>query len=108
MNPMKKVMIFSALITAPIVIALFIWLVPAIIDGQKWAAFSKVQDNKPRLSITEVENLMGHPDSIDQSESADQTVAGSVYHYHTHSRDMKVIFVNGIVFGTQFVPSTKS
>ena len=41
---------------------------------------------------------MGRPASIEQSQSADQTISGSVYHYPSGSGDMKVTFINGTVF----------
>jgi hypothetical protein len=114
MNPMKKVMIFSALIMAPIVIALAIWLVPAVLTAEKSAkfmsAFEKIHETKPPLSIAQVEQLMGRPATIEQSETADQTITGTVYHYPypAHGQDFKVVFVNGVVFGTQFIPLAKS
>jgi len=108
MNPMKKVMIFSALIMAPIVIAVVIWLVPTVIHAQQFAAFSKVQDEKHALTTTEVEKLMGRPASIEQSQSADQTITGSVYHYPIPEGDMKVTFINGTVFKAEFVSGAKS
>jgi cytoskeletal protein RodZ len=114
MNPMKKVMIFSAFIMAPVVIALAIWLVQAVLMAEQTAkfmsAFDKIHETKPPLSIAQVEQLMGRPASIEQSESADQTVTGAVYHYPypAHGQDFKVIFVHGVVFGTQFVPLAKS
>ena len=114
MNPMKKVMIFSALIMTPIIVALAIWLVPAVLTAFSTAkflsAFETIHKTKPPLSIAQVEQLMGRPARIEQSESADQTVTGVVYHYPhpEHGQDFKVIFVNGVVFGTQFVPIAKS
>jgi hypothetical protein len=117
MNPMKKVMIFSALIMAPIVIALAIWLVPAGITAYKaqWfmSAFEKINYSKPPLTKTQVEQLMGRPIRIEQSESADQTVTGAVYHYPISPpgrdvRDFQVIFVNGVVFHTAIPSPTKS
>jgi hypothetical protein len=114
MNPMKKVMIFSALIMAPIVIALAIWLVSTVLIAEKSAkflsAFEKINETKPPLSIAQVEQLMGQPASIEQSESADQTVTGEVYHYPAYppGADFKVVFVNGVVFRTAIPAATKS
>jgi hypothetical protein len=115
MSPMKKVMIFSALIMAPIVIALAIWLVLAVLMAEKAAwflsAFEKINESKPALTVAQVEQLMGHPASIEQSQSADQTVSGTVYHYPTYppGGDFKVIFINGVVFHTALPPySAKS
>ena len=114
MSAMKKVMIFSALIMAPIVLALAIWLGSAVLtafsNAKFMSSFEKIHETKPPLSIAQVEQLMGRPANIEQSESADQTVTGAVYHYPhpEHGQDFKVIFVNGVVFGTQFVPIAKS
>jgi len=108
MNPMKKVMVFSALIMAPIFIAVAIWLVPAVIHAQQFAVFSKVQDEKPAPTVAEVEKLMGRPANIEQSQSADQTISGEVYHYPSGSNDMKVTFINGTVFKAELVSGTKS
>jgi hypothetical protein len=114
MSPLKKIMIFSALITAPIVIALAVWLVPAVLMAEKSAkfmsAFEKINKTKPALTVAQVEQLMGRPTSIEQSETADQTVSGEVYHYPTYppGGDFKVIFVNGVVFHTAIPATTKS
>jgi hypothetical protein len=114
MSPLKKIMIFSALIMAPIVIALAIWLIPAVLMAEKSAkfmsTFEKINETKPALTIAQVEQLMGRPLRIEQSETADQTVTGEVYHYPTYppGGDFKVIFVNGVVFGTALPIYTKS
>jgi hypothetical protein len=106
MNPMKKIMIFSALITAPIVLAVVIWLASSVLLAFKAAKFmsdfQKINETKPPLSIAQVEQLMGPPISIEQSETADQTITGAVYHYPTYppGGDFKVIFVNGVVLNT--------
>ena len=106
MSPMKKIRIFSALVMALIVIALAIWLVPAMLMAEKSAkflsAFEKIHQTQPPLSIAQVEQLVGRPASIEQSETADQTVSGEVYHYPTYppGGDFHVIFVNGVVFRT--------
>ena len=85
MNPMKKVMIFSALIMAPIVIALAIWLIPAVLLAFKAAKFmsdfQKINETKPPLTIAQVEQLKGPPLRIEHSESTG--VTGDVYHYST-------------------------
>ena len=117
MNPMKKVMIFSALIMAPIILALVIWLVPAVLTALKAAKFlsdfEKINETKPPLTVAQVEQLMGAPVRIDQSASADQAISGEVYHYPTYppggaAQDFQVIFVNGVVFHTALPASTKS
>lgn len=103
----RKTIQFLALVALPL-IALGIYIFGIVADGEKAALFSKVQDNKPPLTQAQVEELLGRPASIDQSQSADQTITGEVYHYPYHNRDMKVVFVNGVVFSTQFVPGAKS
>ncbi len=112
MNAKKQVMIFSGLIMAPLVIALVIWVVPAVIqayqDARYMAGFQKINEARTPLTIAQVEQVMGTPTHVEQSESADQTVTGTVYHYPAHGQDMNVIFVNGVVFGTKFVATTKS
>ena len=114
MSPMKKIRIFSALVMALIVIALAIWLVPAMLMAEKSAkflsAFEKIHETKPPLTVVQVEQLMGRPASIEQSESADQTITGEVYPYPTYPSggDFQVIFVNGVVFSTAIPATTKS
>src|ERR1700682_2579375 len=106
MSAMKKIMIFSALITAPIVIALAIWLGLAVLTAFKatkfMSSFEKINETKPPLTMAQVEQFMGQPLRIEQSESADQTIKGEVYHYPTFppGGDFRVIFVNGVVFHT--------
>ena len=106
MNPMKKVMIFSALIMAPIVIAVAIWLGLAVLTAFKaqkfMSAFEKIHETKPPLTIAQVEQVMGEPLRIEQSESTDQTITSEVYHYPTFPSggDFQVIFVNGVVLHT--------
>jgi hypothetical protein len=114
MSPMKKVMIFSAFIFAPIVLAFVIWLGSAMLTAEKSAkflsAFEKIHETQPPLSIAQVEQLMGQPLRIEQSETADQTITGEVYHYPTYppGGDFKVIFVNGEVFSTAIPSPAKS
>jgi hypothetical protein len=106
MSPMKKVMIFSALIFAPILLATAIWLGIAVLvafkDQKFMTDFEKIHETKPPLSVAQVEQLMGQPLRIDQSESADQTISGQVYHYPTYPAggDFQVIFINEVVFNT--------
>jgi hypothetical protein len=63
---------------------------------------------KPGMSADQVEAIMGRPASIEQSETADQTVSGEVDHYPARfparSGDCRVIFVNRLVFKTEFNP----
>ena len=106
MKPMQKIAIFGALAMTPIVIALAIWLIPALLLAEKSAKFlsdfQKINETKPPLSTAQVEQLMGSPLRIEQSESADQAVTGAVYHYATFppGGDFQVIFINGVVFRT--------
>ena len=117
MSPMKKVMIFSALIMAPIVIAVAVWFGLVVLTAFNAAKFltdfQKIHETKPPLTVAQVEQLMGPPASIEQSESTDQTVTGEVYHYPVTApggqpQDFRVIFVNGVVFNTAIPSSTKS
>ncbi len=108
MTPMKKVMIFFGLIMAPLVIGLLIYLVHYTVLANRKASFSEVLGSKTPMTIIEVGKEMGQPASIEQSESADQTIAGSVYHYPIPEGDMKVVFINGVVFHAEFVSRAKS
>jgi len=115
MSPMKKIAIFGSLMMAPLVIALGIWLVSVALTAEKSAKFLSnfeiIHETKPPLTTDQVVQLMGQPANIEQSESADQTVNGEVYHYPTYppGGDFKVIFVNGVVFNTAIPPyATKS
>jgi len=117
MSPMKKVMVFSALIMAPIIVAAVIWFglvfLTAFNAAKFLTEFQKINETKPPLTIAQVEQLMGSPASIEQSESADQTVTGEVYHYPVNPpggavQDFRVIFVNGVVFHTAISPYIKS
>jgi hypothetical protein len=106
----QKIRILSGLITAPLLIALAIWLGLVFWKAESAAkfmsAFQALQDGKARMSVAEVQNLLGAPVRIDQSESADQTINGSVYHYPTYPAggDFKVVFINGVLFRTELLP----
>jgi len=63
---------------------------------------------KPGMKTSEVEALLGRPARIDQTETADQTVTGEVYHYSTPSGEGRVIFINGVVFKSEVLDGTKS
>ena len=67
---------------------------------------------KAGMTSDQVEAIMGRPVSIDQSESADQTVSGEVDHYPSRfpaaGGDCRITFVNHTVFKTEFFPETKS
>ncbi len=112
MIPMQKIMTFSALITASIIIALAIWLVPPVLMAMKSAkflsSFEKINETKPPLSIAKVEQLMGQPLRIEHAESTG--IVGDVYHYPTYplGGDFQVIFVNGVVDHTAIPSPTKS
>ena len=112
MNPIKKVMIFSALIMAPIVIAVAIWLGSAVLmavhSAKFLSDFEKIDETKPPLSTDQVEQLMGRPLRIEHAESTG--LVGDVYHYSTSplTGDFRVIFVNGVVFRTMIPSATKS
>jgi hypothetical protein len=112
MNAMKKAMIFSALIMAPIVIALAIWLGSVVLMAEKSAkfltAFEQIHETKPPLSIARVEQIMGQPLRIEHAESTG--IVGDVYHYPTYppGGDFQVIFVNGVVFNTAIPTPSKS
>ena len=108
MTPQKKVAIFSALILAPLVIALVIYLIHYAAEANRKASFSGILGAKTPMTIAQVEKEMGPPVSTEQSESVDQTITGSVYHYPIPEGDMKVVFINGVVFHAEFVPGTKS
>jgi len=114
MTSAKKIGIFSALILAVTVIALALWLVPIVLTAEKvvtfMSDFDKINGTKPPLSIAQIEQLMGQPIRIEQSETSDQTINGTIYHYPTYpvGGDFRVIFVNGVVFGTAIPVYTKS
>jgi hypothetical protein len=76
-------------------------------DAQKLGIFSKIQDSKPPLTVAEVEKLMGSPTHIEHSETTG--ITGDVYHYPSPTgADMKIVFVNGIVFHTEYITGAKS
>ncbi len=112
MNPMKKVMIFSGLIMAPIVTALVIWCISSVLLAFKAAKFmsdfQKIHETRPPLTIAQVEQLKGQPLRIEHSESTG--VVGDTYHYSTYpvGGDFQVIFVNGVVFRTAYPVPAKS
>jgi hypothetical protein len=110
MNPMKKVMIFSGLIMAPIVIVLALWFIHVLAVAGKSSKFlfdfEKIRETKPPLTTAQVEQLMGQPLRIDHAESTG--IVGEVYHYPTYppGGDFQVIFINGVVFQTALPTST--
>jgi outer membrane protein assembly factor BamE (lipoprotein component of BamABCDE complex) len=63
------------------------------------ARLSQINDG---MKTSQVEALLGRPTRIDQSEITGLT--GQVYHYLSSAGDGRVVFVNGAVFETNFVP----
>jgi hypothetical protein len=108
MNPMQKVALFGAAAMTLPLIAVGIFIVQSILHAERTASFASIENTKPPLQQADVEKLLGQPATIEETASADQTVTGSVYHYPSNGSDMKVIFVNGVVFKTELVPLTKS
>jgi len=109
MKPMQKIAIFGALAMTPIVIALAIWLIPALLLAEKFLSdFQKINDTKPPLTMAQVEQLKGPPVRIDHSESTGLT--GDVYHYpmdpYPVGGDYQIVFVNGVVFQSKTVVPT--
>ncbi len=67
---------------------------------------AKLGQVSPGMKTDQVEALLGQPTRIEQSEITGLT--GEVYHYVSRQGDGRVVFVNGAVFSTQFVPEIKS
>ncbi len=111
MSPMRKIALFSAAVLAPLTLAVAIWagltISEAFYNVRFIRGFEAITDSKTPMTAAQVEDLMGKPASIDESQSEDQTVSGMVYHYPGHGADFKVIFVNGIVFHSE-MPLPKS
>ena len=63
---------------------------------------------KPGMKSDQVQAILGRPAKIDETQSADQTVAGEVYHYSTPSGEGRIVFVNGAVFKAEFLAEIKS
>jgi len=68
----------------------------------------KMAQVKPGMSSDQVELLLGRPATIDQSQSADQTISGEVDHYPAPDGEGRVVFINHAVFKAEFVPGAKS
>jgi SmpA / OmlA family len=68
----------------------------------------KIAEIKPAMNTSQVEAILGRPTSIEQSETADQTLSGEVDHYPAPNGEGRVIFVNHAVFKAEFVSGTKS
>ena len=69
---------------------------------------SKMALIKPGMKVDQVEALLGSPTRIDETQTADQALAGEVYHYSTPAGEGRVVFVNGIVFTASVLTGTKS
>jgi len=63
----------------------------------------KMAQIKPPMNQEQVEAILGRPASIDQSETADQTISGEVDHYYGSLGEGRVIFVNHAVFKAEFI-----
>ena len=111
MNPWRKIALFGTAIIAPLALAVAIWLGFAINEVfanlRFMHGFESITYAKTPLTVAQVEDLMGKPASIEESQSTDQTVSGMVYHYPGHGADFKIVFVNGVVFHSE-MPETKS
>jgi SmpA / OmlA family len=68
----------------------------------------KMAQIKPGMTPEQVQAILGRPASIEQSETADQTISGEVDHYPASNGEGRVVIVNHTVFQAQFVPATKS
>lgn len=114
MNPQQKLALYSALMMAPLIVAGIVWFGMSWVTAERSAKFltefQTIHETKPPLSVSQVEQLIGQPLRIEQSESTDQTVKGMVYHYPTYPAggDFQVIFVNGAVFNTAIPATSKS
>ena len=100
---MKRLLVIAGIL---IFVGAGIFAFKILPEAKKIAAFSKIRESKPALTIAEVENLMGSPTRIEHSETTG--ITGDVYHYPYHDRDMKIVFVNGVVFNTEVAPGAKS
>jgi len=105
---LKKAALFSTLIFASLAITLVVYLVHYASLAERKAAMSDILGAKIPMTIAQVEKEMGRPASIEQSQSADQTISGSVYHYPIPEGDMKVTFINGTVFKAEVISGAKS
>ena len=68
----------------------------------------KMGQVKPGMTPDQVQTLLGHPASIEQSETDDKTINGEVDHYPAANGEGRVVFVNHTVFHAEFVPGAKS
>ena len=68
----------------------------------------KMAQIKPAMKADQVEAILGRPASIEQSETANQTISGEVDHYPAPNGEGRVIFVNHAVFKAEFLPEAKT
>jgi hypothetical protein len=68
----------------------------------------KMSQVKTGMTPDQVQALLGKPASIEQSETADQTLSGEVDHYPARNGEGRVVIVNHTVFHAEFVPGSTS
>jgi hypothetical protein len=64
----------------------------------------KMAQIKPAMNPSQVEAILGRPASIEQSETADQTLGGEVDHYPAPNGEGRVVFVNHVVYKAEYIP----
>jgi hypothetical protein len=91
-------------VSACVIVLVMFWqlLFLPVIAGDKLAQI------QPGMNAGQVEAILGRPASIEQSETADQTLSGEVDHYPAPNGEGRVIFVNHAVFKAEFIPGAKS
>jgi hypothetical protein len=102
---MKRILIFTILIALAVVVCIPIFHTWS--NAATRAKFLRIRDGNPAMTIDQVEVLLGRPASIEQSETADQTISGEAYQYPIADGEMKIVFVNGVVFHAEFVPRSQ-
>ncbi len=112
MSSMRKTALIGAVIVAPLLVALATWFGFATFEACKDArfinGFEAIINRKAPMTVAEVEAVMGKPASIEQSQTEDQTISGMVYHYPGHGADLKIVFINGVLFHEEMPAPTKS
>ncbi len=103
MNGVRKL---AGWVFAAALAGIAVLLYPTYLQGQKAAAFYKIAQTKPPLSVSDVEKLVGQPSHIEHADSTGLTA--EAYYYPNGDRDLKVVFVNGVVFHTDLVAAPKS
>ena len=91
-------------VSACVIVLVMFWqlLFLPVIAGDKLAQI------QPGMNAGQVEAILGRPASIEQSETADQTISGEVDHYPSPNGEGRVVFLNDAVFKAEFVPGAKS